>query len=1814
MVWSSVLLLLLVGATFANNQNAWDEGKQYTYNVRSRTLAAFHQQSKQFTGILIKAKLTVQPNGPNTLRAKILQPRYSQIHTRLENGWESEIPRELMNMQNLPLSEKPFEIKTKNGIILDLIVSKDVPTWEVNMLKSVVSQLNIDTQGENALHSEHNQLPEGSQPYALYKTMEDSVTGKCEVVYDISPLPKQMLQSKPELAPLPELRKNSDLINIMKTKNYTNCNQRVSYHFGIDRRNNWEPGSNDNSKYLSRSTLSRVVISGNLRKYTIQSSVTINKVTHSADLYENEQGIVASKMNLTLYEVKEISERISAPSNPESTGNLIYSYNNPFGKPNSRRPNQPNQLWNSKHEHQNPRMNQDKRHHGQNFDESLDDSNESVYDNEEQTYLEPKPKLTEPPKNPMSVFFIGNQGNSVQQNNKIDVVKTTKDMAQEIGNEIQQSDNMFNEETLEKYTILTRLIRTMNAEQIAQVQRELYEPKQELSSQLNTNNQDQTTRRIAWVAFRDAVAKAGTGPALINVKQWIQNKQISGNEAAEIVDAVAQSARIPTPEYVEAFFELLKLPQSEEQRRLHDTSVIAFADLIRHATVDKRSEHNRYPVHVFGRLFTKKNHNDVHEKYIPYIADKLRKAVDNGDSEKIQLYSVALGRVADPRILSVLEPYLEGQRQVSPYQRYIMVLSLNGLAVSYPKVARSVLYKIYSNNADNYEIRVAAVYLLMLTNPPASMLQRMAEYTNYDSNKHVNSAVKSTIQSLALQEGSENRDLFNAARAAQPLLTSEIFGEQFSRSVYYRLNDPVTQSGLSVEANYIGSDDSILPKGVYANVSPTYKGLKLSSFEAGATVSSIRNLLNFVQTHILKQNQKEKADIRKDQEKKYSPEQISKLLDIHGDAPNQIEGLLFGNSKIGNYLLSFDNHTIDKIPEELKYLYSQLRNGKSYESTRLNNYEVTISFPTETGFPFQFNLRTPSVAHIEGYSKLTNEELDNESFSPKLVTLNGKLKLLFGMEVQKRLGFVTPFEHQEYIVGVDRNMQIHVPIRGEVHFDKQKCETRVTIQPNEDIPEFKFLQYKTQPFTSKHDILNMEPVKKDQNTHIIHKDRTTQSQMLFSDMNNKEAVKFNWERQTWNSQEENQRRENKQHNDRVAIHKLSQSLMEMSYGKQQSDAEYEKYSVKLSPSTDMKVEMKLSYDHLITENNNEIEDYESWVPEAKAPRLDKSLNDAERKQKLMREAAKDINSAKAGALNLNLKISGGLQASLDVTAAGAFSNNDPKSRAMLYALVTKGNHEYYLSIGMEGKVPNVKSMDYEQTLKNNKPKEFKAVLYLGQLNDGNGASVMKLKIQGKAKQTEERKSAIRQSRDAQECKKEENQSGNKLGNSCQEANKRAQYVNFGELTLKLEDNDKLSEAILNSLTDAEQYLGYAVDVDIQRKLDLKSSKNEIKMYLEISPNDEMANLAITTHRGKLEINNIKIMQSYNKNNGNVKDTRNKKDPDTDLYMRAVCSLDKSEVKTFDNKRYSLRLGQCWHVALTTFPMNNADIPNNQLEIPEKMHVTVLTKEDENGMKKLKVTLGDKEIQLLATSPRQIRAEINGKLIELSHKKTYQGKQIDKITFELFKLEDGTAKIISDKYDIKILFDGTHAQIKAGEKYRKSVRGLCGNNDGEPENDLKTPKGCTLQRPEEFAAIYALTQDGTCQGPALKNAQKAEDSECTYEKVRAGNIISEQEAGREHSFKSRKSNEENENGHCTRHRTLVTKTDNQICFSLRPVPKCSPGCSAEGERNVNIYFHCVRRTGTSERVAERIEKGANPDLSQKTASKTEKHRIPLFCKA
>lgn len=122
------------------------------------------------------------------LKAQIFDAKYSQIQTELKDGWKTYLPNAELSWNFLDLSAKPFQIEIHHGLVSNLTASKNISNWEANIIKSIISQFQINT--ETASNQE---LHENQKNSAVFITNEDTITGNFETLYKINPLPEHFL-------------------------------------------------------------------------------------------------------------------------------------------------------------------------------------------------------------------------------------------------------------------------------------------------------------------------------------------------------------------------------------------------------------------------------------------------------------------------------------------------------------------------------------------------------------------------------------------------------------------------------------------------------------------------------------------------------------------------------------------------------------------------------------------------------------------------------------------------------------------------------------------------------------------------------------------------------------------------------------------------------------------------------------------------------------------------------------------------------------------------------------------------------------------------------------------------------------------------------------------------------------------------------------------------------------------------------------------------------------------------------------------------------------------------------------------------------------------------------------------------------------------------------------------------------------------------------------------------------------------------------------------------------------------------------------
>jgi len=142
--------------------------------------------------------------------------------------------------------------------------------------------------------------------------------------------------------------------------------------------------------------------------------------------------------------------------------------------------------------------------------------------------------------------------------------------------------------------------------------------------------------------------------------------------------------------------------------------------------------------------------------------------------------------------------------------------------------------------------------------------------------------------------------------------------------------------------------------------------------------------------------------------------------------------------------------------------------------------------------------------------------------------------------------------------------------------------------------------------------------------------------------------------------------------------------------------------------------------------------------------------------------------------------------------------------------------------------------------------------------------------------------------------------------------------------------------------------------------------------------------------------------------------------------------------------------------------------------------------------------------LHSNSDHMVLVTINDKSVRLTHGFATPVYQEGELLAHLYEMPDGAVQVTLPNNSLVVVYDGVRVMLQASNEYRNQIRGLCGNMDGEPFNDFKTPNNCLIQEPFIFAATYAIDEE-SCQRPA-KIKEQIKKHACMEEAMYRANVI------------------------------------------------------------------------------------------------------------
>nr|BAU36890.1 vitellogenin-like [Cimex lectularius] len=1403
---------------------------------------------------------------------------------------------------------------------------------------------------------------------------------------------------------------------------------------------------------------------------------------------------------------------------------------------------------------------------------------------ETEGFLPPSPSFENDHKPDITSFFFFDtiEGNSLPEGEKISSVI---DLTKQIASEIAKPNAITGMKTLSKFNAATRIIRTLSYKQLKLISRRLFE----------NEAKPYETHFLLWSVFRDAVSQAGTRHAFLVISDWIMERRLVGEEAAEILSVIPNSIAVPTMEYMNDFFNLAKSEVVTSQKYLNVSAILSFTSLVRNSMSNEIS-----PEGIPGN--SSSTDKVIVEKYLPYLASQLKDAAIKRDSTNIQLYIRALGNTGHKEIFNIFEQYLQGKHSLSDFQRLTIISSLDKISEIYPTLTRTLLYNIYHNTGETQEIRVAAVIQIMKANPPAEILQRMAEFTNYEPNNQVASIVKSAIEEAARLNTPWTQKLAENAKSALNLLTTREFGIQCSKSFIRSFLSEKYDTEYHADVSYIQQRDSVIPSSLFYNHKINMGGLKTKDFQIKFMSSSSDDLLNFILDHIAKYPQKSHSP-PKEKDTKWSWDKVANAINFKLNQAKDVEGNLLIDTLGGGRFFPFDNNSIKNIQDELKRSTYSFREGKKFNFTKLyNQREVQLSFPTATGLLFYFSFSEPTLFQLNG--QIMGKAHPDFSFGEKNeilmpVSINASLEIdyLYSSKIDGKLGFVVPFNHQAYISGVEKNIFTRLPVYSHLDIDFQQTTIATKFRPLEFIDKNKMFECSSNAYTEVHDMRSWSF----DDLQILQIMKTHNFKQTFGS----KAIGF-----TVDLQMEGQH-EAFDLGKLFSTVKRNNGLLNLLYPSYE-DA-IDNHNLTLSINSKMVktkfAKLLLTYSTKMKVNDGKKKSEKEKKSYTENGKFELPTERSQRFEQLHKKASDGITEGQSTIIDAELSF----DEYCNYVATGAYSSSpvseDSRFMMWLHKFSSKGVNQmkpFQVSLQIDSKMPKVALSNYEQAL-NSDPTSFVNAW----LSYGQDEEFAEISTRGILKRSTKRLEFLKNHAVSKACVKN-TKVGNNIQPVCRNVTNNANILDQYEFDVMHKNVPECCKNMAYKAYSLARHLAYPKISENN----LYTSKEKINFGISFAPNLKHLDFSIETPDFSTNFQNIEVGQmliplvvSHPEYSRIERFTQK-------LLPSAVCSVDERMMTTFDNRQFHYKMGNCWQILAISGPKPRHRLDSTSVRYfqTDNEQISIAARKSESNRKELVAIFGENVIEVKPRKHKKSNyiVQVNNKQVKLSEKSEHiLTDDEDNVILKIGLSPNGFIKIEGPRSGMRIIYDESRVELYASNRLRNRIRGICGNFDGEDSNDFMTTDRCILKDPLHFVTNYTLHQN--CSDPRVKEmSDKVSKIQCTTETDKMSRAVYD-EYGNKLSLMydiNRNREKHDQTRSCKSHIVRIVEPQGKACFSIRPRLRCRSHCKATREIEETVDFHCFENNLVGKQWIEMVKKGGNP--GPKDANYREKIKYPEDC--
>jgi len=1109
------------------------------------------------------------------------------------------------------------------------------------------------------------------------------------------------------------------------------------------------------------------------------------------------------------------------------------------------------------------------------------------------------------------------------------------------------------------------------------------------------------------------------------------------------------------------------------------------------------------------------------------------------------------------------------------------IYALSTMAVNKNDIVSKILMPVYFNKAEETEIRLAALSLLFISNPPVAFWERVALSTWVETNDQVSHYIYTTIASLVSNKDPKRRDITQRAESVLPMM-KPMRWTSFVSSNYLKAGyDEKTRLGyLTKTVNFPGYE-SFIPSNhynsLYLNFGPWFVRLFDISINSKQPEKFLDKLLG-------KPFLRGKSD--KDESVHAHPdlEKIHKELKIEARATGQPEIFVYVNF-MDNYqrFLAITPLSIEKMVEKL--IRNSVERGlKSESSSSLHKVvpmiDAFVRVPSSMGLAYSAIAQARLFASVKADSKLSMEFKSMKSLKAQV---EGTLMPVFNMDISSKMTVEVPFSRSYPTAGVHVEMFIALPGRYSVTGDMDKINIETT---------WEFLGDKVR--LARHAVIPYTTIRKlgDYTPSLLLKE--TKPIMLLTTPIQTETI--------------------------YGEKSLGMSLVVSERGDIQALKSPKAYNqdwfgyllFNVIPSTLRYHETNLILDQTKSETkiiksifslaskqaediNPDVMDDEEVEGKSMLNKDEESVAEqVEGSERKFQRLFKSMVNPVGYSLDIAMELEGSAKSRLYGTSlsygVGDYGRSHRGSLKMEKRLESENEENFVLCVDVDAKLPKPSVIRREEFMRDDISRTSNIKIGFGKSCTDDRKITINTQM---ARSEDEIPSTVHSKMQERQCAKQE-LFGRGVSEECLSTRRLAAILNKGIMTIDYNEMPGFVRNVTSKVSNLfRRWMGEHMS---DNQVDVQNTANQIRIETVYYPIIGSMDLRVYKPESNTFYHGINIHP--------LAEAVLPFNPRLTAF-RAVyggpglCMVDRDSVTTYDGLTYNTSIEGCDQLITK--------------DCSGRYNMAVLARE-ENNSKIVTVYLNREKIEI---NPAEMKAKIN----EMEHvfsdaAPLYQIRDAEQQIMAVIRMtSDGFIELDSPSHLIRVTVSAQEVILLNSPIHRGRLCGLCGSQTGDKVTDLAGPKKCPL--PENLMNVaYELKHPAGCKSsmtPADQEVLRRVQEKCIKEESHAVFGLTDRRPMapmfQQHVLSVGIRSVDTD---CDLSRNRMIHRGRKRCFSVDPALKCSTGCQPAEFENVKMGFHCLVNGPLSDQLREALPVRPLDELAGMEVTNMAVMRVPTSC--